>query len=178
MGQDKRNNSETLISIIEIARSHGRRKQTVHKIVRRLGLDVKHLVVKDSRGAKASHISVLDYETHRQHFDAKPTNGKDASPELQGAAVFYVILTEPDLDPGRFKVGFSTDASERLRSHKTSAPFSKLVRTWPCRALWEKTAIDCITAGCEQLGPEVFRTTDIQDVIRRADRFFEMMPAA
>ncbi|MDE0130191.1 MAG: hypothetical protein OXQ86_11615 [Gammaproteobacteria bacterium] len=85
-------------------------------------------------------------------------------------------MTEPELDPSRFKLGFSTDVAERLRHHRVSAPFAQLVRTWPCKALWEKTAIDSIADGCEQLGTEVFRTDSIQEIIERADRFFALMP--
>ena len=117
-----------------------------------------------------------DYEAHRQHFDVAPADLVHSVSQELPSAVFYVILLEPERDPGRFKVGFSTDVAERLRSHQTSAPFSKLVKTWPCKALWEKTAIDCIAEGCEQLAAEVFRTQDIHDVICRADRFFELMP--
>ena len=165
--------SESLISISDIARSHGRHREAVHKTVKRLGLNVTKCVGPSTRGQRASHIAVQDYETHRRHFDASIDTGGSLEPPR---AVFYLILTEPELDPGRFKLGFSTDVAERLRSHKTSAPFSKLVRTWPCKALWEKTAIDCIADGCERLGPEMFRTDDIGDIIDRADRFFTLMP--
>ena len=166
-----------MISLNEVARIHGRpQKAQVHKIVKRLGIPVEQLKAEGTRGQRASHISVQDYEAHRQHFDVPPADSfRSVSQELPNA-VFYIILLEPECDPGRFKVGFSTDVAERLRSHQTSAPFSELVKTWPCKALWEKTAIDCIAEGCDQLAPEVFRTQDIQDVICRADRFFELMP--
>lgn len=169
---------EHLISIIDIARNHGRRKQAIHRIVRKLGLNVENVVGERTRGQKASHIAVRDYETHRSQFDAPIRPGKlaDASDSPAAHAVFYLILTEPELDPGRFKVGFSADIEERLRHHRTAAPFSELVRHWPCKALWEKTAIDCVADGCQQLGPEVFRADSIEDVIRRADQFFDLMP--
>ena len=167
-----------MISLNEIARLHGRpHKAHVHRITKRLGIHIEQPKADGTRGQKASHISVQDYEAHRQHFDVASTNSVNAeSPELPNA-VFYVILLEPERDPGRFKVGFSTDVAERLRSHKTSAPYSEVVKTWPCKLLWEKTAIDCIADGCERLAPEVFRADHIQDVICRADRFFALMPA-
>ena len=168
--------TESLISISDIARSHGRRREAVHKTVKRLGLNVVKRVGPSTRGQQASHISVQDYETHRQQFDAV-TAAAGAAVSLENPkAVFYLILTEPELDPNRFKLGFSTDVAERLRSHKTSAPFSRIVRTWSCKALWEKTAIDCIADGCQRLGSEMFRADDIEEVIDRADRFFALMP--
>ena len=168
--------TKPLISVSEIARLHGRRRQAIHKTVKRLGLDVEKRVGPSSRGQKASHIAVQDYEIHQELF-AGITTDSGATGSLEAPdAVFYLIVTEPELDPCRFKLGFSTDVAERLRHHKVSAPFAQLVRTWPCKALWEKTAIDSIADGCEQLGPEVFRADSIQEIIERADRFFALMP--
>ena len=169
--------TESLISIGDIARSHGRRTVAVHKTVKRLGLNVVKRVGSGTRGQQASHIAVQDYETHRQQFDAVTATGGAPDSVERADAVFYLILTEPELDPGRFKLGFSADVAERLRSHKTSAPFARIVKTWPCKTLWEKTAIDCIADGCERLGPEMFRADDIEGILDRADRFFALMPA-
>ena len=161
----------------KVASIHGQpHKATVHRIAKRLGLHIEQLKGEGTRGQRTSHITVQDYEAHRRHFDVAPGSTSVPGSQDHLDAVLYLILTEPRLDPGRFKLGISTDVAERLRSHQTSAPFSELVKTWPCKARWEKTAIDCIVDGCEQLAPEVFRAEDLQDVIRRADRFFELMP--
>jgi hypothetical protein len=95
------------------------------------------------------------------------------SPE-QG--VFYLIQLEPTHDPQRFKVGFAADMTERLRAIRCAAPFATVLKSWSCRRLWEKTAIDCVTADCEQVHTEVFRTHSIQEVTDRCDKFFGMMP--
>lgn len=91
-------------------------------------------------------------------------------------AVFYLLLPEPNADPRRFKVGFATDVSERIRKFKTIAPYVRLVKTWPCKGHWEKAAIDCATQDCEQIHTEVFRSDAIEQVVERADKFFELMP--
>ena len=72
-------------------------------------------------------------------------------------------------------MGFSVTVDYRLRVHRTSAPYAALVQTWACKPLWEQTAIECVTQGCERLSPEVFRG-DLADVQARAERFFETMP--
>jgi hypothetical protein len=84
---------------------------------------------------------------------------------------------EPDLDPHRFKVGFTTDLDDRIRKHRCSAPFVRIEKAWPCRRAWERAAIDCATEGCEQLHTEVFRAKKVADVVARADRFFALMPS-
>ena len=164
-----------LISIIDIARAHGKRSQSVHKLVKRLGIEVVKRKNKDARGQQISYVAASDYEELRRHLDIPDRSVTDASSD--GHGVFYIVQLEPQLDPGRFKVGYTTDLSERMRSHLTSAPFSKPIKTWPCKLLWEKTAIDCITQGCERLYTEVFRAEDVERVAARAERFFELMPS-
>ena len=95
---------------------------------------------------------------------------------LAEQGVFYLLSLEPKSDPGRFKVGFATSLSERLRQLRCSAPFTTVVATWPCKRLWERTAIDSVGEGCERLHTEVFRTTSLEAVRERCDRFFALMP--
>ena len=45
---------------------------------------------------------------------------------LTDSGQFYLIQLEPQHDPGRIKLGFTTDLEERLRKHRCSAPFSQV----------------------------------------------------
>lgn len=75
-----------------------------------------------------------------------------------------MLLLEPDHDPRRFKVGFTINLAERLRQLRCSAPLTKVIATWPCKRLWERTAIECVVNGCERLHTEVFRATSLESV--------------
>lgn len=163
-----------LISLIEIADAHGKRRQSVHKLVNRLGMKTTKRKSSQARGQAISYIAADDYEELKRHMSASVDRSDGTASD--NSSVFYVIQLEPNLDQGRFKVGFTTDIDERMRSHRTSAPFATIVKTWPCKLLWEKTAIECITQDCEQLYTEVFRTDNIGGVVDRADRFFRLMP--
>ena len=164
---------KNLISIGEIATNHGRLRQSVHNIVKRLGIDTVKVARANARGQKMSGITMEDYRLLEQHLaDSTQKTGDNAA--FRG--VFYLAQIEPTLDRGRFKVGFATDINERIRSHKTIAPFLEVVKIWPCKLLWEKTAIECVTHNCEQIYTEVFRTDDIRKVTERADEFFDIMP--
>lgn len=90
--------------------------------------------------------------------------------------MFYLVQLEPEHDPGRIKVGFTTDIDGRLRKHRCSAPFAQCLKTWPCQRIWERTVIDCVTTGLEKLHTEVFRTQSIESVIAKAEQFFAIMP--
>ena len=162
------------IAILEIAAQHGVRKQRIFKLVKRLQIEPVKQRSSDTKGQEASYITQDEYERLKPHLDGRV--GQESATQSGTDAVFYLLLPEPQCDPRRFKVGFATDVEERIRHFKTIAPHVELVRKWPCKALWEKTAIDCVTDGCERLHTEVFRSEAIEKVIDRADRFFALMP--
>ena len=169
-----------LISVIDAVSILGmNHKQTLFKIIKRLDISTVKQRNSASRNQLISYITKNDLERIRQYLaDATPRDtGGEASPEPQiDKGVFYLIQLEPEHDPGRFKVGFASNLSERMRTHRCSAPLAIVLASWPCRPLWEKTTIDCVTQSCEQIHTEVFRTDDIARVQKRCEEFFALMP--
>ena len=123
--------NQRLVSIKAIARDHGKNDRSLRKLAKRLRIDVIKERAEDSRGHLASHIKESDYEELKRHLDGlKSYNGAAPSDNSSSVSdVFYLVLLEPEHDPGRFKVGFTTNINERMRSHKTAAPFAKLKDT-------------------------------------------------
>lgn len=175
---------DDLIAVVDLASQYGKRKQTLFKIVKRLGIVPHKKSSATSRGAHLSYISAADAQrviNQLQSGRAASNGSGTSSTRTQQSlgtedGVFYLLQLEPDHDPGRFKVGFAINLSERLRALRCAAPCLKVIRHWPCKQLWEKTAIDCVTNGCQQLHTEVFRTQSIESVIGKCDHFFELMP--
>jgi hypothetical protein len=176
--------SDDLISVIDLAKQYGKRKQSIFKILKRLGIEAKKLPGANNRGQVIAYITndearfvVNDFTSERM---ATMSENERASslPEvlLAEQGVFYLLLLEPNHDPGRFKVGFAASLPERLRQLRCSAPLMTVVRTWPCKRLWEKTAIECVAEGCERLHTEVFRTASLEPVVAKCEQFFELMP--
>jgi len=179
---------DDFISVKDFAEANGLHRKTVFKILKRLDIEAKltkggrenggqiialisnqegQRVLNEMASTKRSTDSVLDNDSEESGlFD----------PDLWDACVFYLMMLEPEHDPNRIKVGFAGNIDERLRKHRCSAPFVKTVRTWPCKRLWEKTAIECVTDGYPQLHTEVFRADSIQSVEDRYDKFFVLMP--
>ena len=168
--------SDDLISVSEIASRHGRHKNSLFKVLKRLGIETQRLKSQESRGQAAAYISSEDYERLKVELVESTSSASDADESLDLPGYFYIIQLEPDLEPGRLKLGFASSVEERLRAHKTSAPFAKVLKCWPCKPLWEKTAIESITVGCERIHTEVFRAEEIGDVVARAENFFDLMP--
>ena len=175
---------EDLISVIDVARQHGKRKATVFKVLKRLGITPAK---RRSESSKNQLIACITQEEFRlvavemqrgtDRYDAE-TGDEDRPDDFVSAevGVFYLIQLEPQFDPGRFKVGFAAGMAERLRQLRCSAPFAMVVQTWPCRRLWEKTAIDSVASGCERLHTEVFRVGSLDEITGRCERFFAVMP--
>lgn len=172
-----------LISVIDLADQLGRRKQTLFKVINRLGIETVKRPNGNSRGATLAYVTHEDAARIQAALgfpDASEDGGMDdgdENPAPVQRGVFYLLVLEPKHDPGRFKVGFATNLPERLRTHRCSAPFATVVKSWPCKSLWEKTAIECVSAGCERLHTEVFRTTSIESVLARCEQFFGVMPS-
>ena len=167
-----------LIAVNTIASIHGRHRNSLHRLVKRLGLNVVKERAQDSRGQLSSHITGSDYEILKRHLGDSKVSSDPVSSEVNQHefGVFYLVLLEPNFDPGRYKVGFTTNINERMRSYLTATPFAEVKKTWPCKLIWEKTAIECISQGCERLHTEVFRTDNIDEVIKKATQFFSLMP--
>lgn len=172
------------IAIVDLADDLQVRKQRIFKILLRLG--IRPTQRRDpSRGNQnvatmsQTEAAAIRSEIERSSGSAGGSNARSGS--FAGFAAddvgfFYLIQLEPEHDSGRFKLGFTMDLDGRLQKHRCSAPFAQHIASWPCRRVWERAAIDCLTNGCEQLHTEVFRATSLDQVSARAKAFFEMMP--
>ena len=167
------------ISLKEIADDCGVLNGTIHKIVKRLEIPTEKRRDADRGNQLVTTVSGRDVEKIRDALSAGRRRRGIIGIEDEdegGEGYFYLIQLEPDHDKQRYKVGFSTDVVGRLAKHRCSAPFAQCLKSWPCRRTWEKAAIDCASIDCEQLHTEVFRASDINTVITRCDRFFDLMP--
>jgi hypothetical protein len=168
--------SEDLIPVGEAAKRLNRHKNSLFKVLSRLGIETTLIRSEEFRGQATAHIKKADFEILRTHITDSVST--DAADEDNAGGYFYIIQLEPDLDPCRLKLGFATSVDDRLRKHRTAAPYSKVLRFWPCKSLWEKTAIDCIAVDAEQIHTEVFQVSDLNETIAKAEAFFAMMPSS
>jgi hypothetical protein len=178
--------TEHLISVKDFAEQNGLLRQTVFKVLKRLEIEPSK-----SRGGNQNRGQTISYITEHDAYRvlealassrSNPNGQEGEESEFTEAAlydvgVFYLLSLEPEHDPSRFKVGFASNLNERLRQHRCSAPFTRVVKTWPCRRLWEKTAIECVTEGCERLHTEVFRAPSLKAVEEKCEKFFALMPS-
>ncbi len=175
---------DDLISVIDVARQHGKRKATVFKVLKRLGIAPAKRRNASSQNQLVACITLEEFRIVAAELqrgadrDDAEAGDEDRPDDFVSAevGVFYLIQLEPEFDPGRFKVGFAAGMAERLRQLRCSAPFAMVLQTWSCRRLWERTAIDSVSVGCEKLHTEVFRAESLDEVVGRCERFFAVMP--
>jgi len=176
--------SDDRVAIVDLADDLQVRKQRIFKILPRLGIRSTQRR-EPARGnqnvATVSHAEAIairsEIERSSDVITADPLSREAGITFSEDTGFFYLIQLEPAHDPGRFKVGFTTDLDGRIRKHRCSAPFSKYIRTWPCKRVWERAAVDCATKECEQLHTEVFRSGSLETVATCADSFFSLMPS-
>ena len=132
---------DDLISIADLAIEQRKLKQTVFKIVKRLGIEPRKARSSSNGGQLISYVTreeanrIVGHMT-TGHAPREISTSEEVCIEDQGA--FYLLLLEPEHDPGRFKVGFAVSLSERLRALRCSAPLLEVVKTWPCKSLGKR----------------------------------------
>ncbi len=104
--------NESTISVIDLAAQHDMRKQTVFKVLARLGIETVKRPGnnKTNRGQVIAYISGDDAQRFAEEIrsmavanrSATDEDGTDAAIAEQG--VFYLLQLEPDHDPGRSKL--------------------------------------------------------------------------
>ena len=172
------------IAIMDLADDLQVRKQRIFKILPRLGIrptQRRELSRGNQNVATVSQSEAIAIRAEIEKSAGKPSgnsslSGSPATFYSDDVGFFYLIQLEPEHDPRRFKLGFTMDLDGRLQKHRCSAPFAQYTGTWPCKRVWERAAIDCVTNGCEQLHSEVFRATSLEQIAAQAKSFFSMMP--
>ncbi|MBS3132799.1 hypothetical protein J4470_01560 [Candidatus Woesearchaeota archaeon] len=150
---------------------------SIRECAERLNMDRSHLL-KDIKSGKYGHIqliqrrdrnkqnqkvstiSIEDFETIKK---AREIEGYTADgtviKELKG--VFYIVQTNPDTIPHRYKFGFSKDLRNRLDSYKSVCPNLKLIAKYDCDSIHELPLLKMVSRYGKRIGQELY---EIQNV--------------
>jgi hypothetical protein len=170
---------EQYVTLKDLAEEIGLDRSNMRKYLIRQGFEMAMVRTPESRSQMTLAITVEDAEAVKQLRNSQGFGFDRAPIQVNGYGFFYIIQVVPDLDPLRVKLGFATNMDSRLAAHRTSAPTARLVKHWPCKAMWEGVAIASITrSGCNLVGSEVFACDDIAGLSARGDAFFAIMPSA
>jgi hypothetical protein len=135
---------DEMVSVIDIANELGKRKQSIFKVLNRLNIERNFEKSEASRGQRIAYITLEDYRRVKAYYVDASSNAEVPITLVDSdtGALFYLIQLEPRYDPGRFKLGFATNIEERLRSHRTSAPFQNYSRLGPANYYGKKLLLN------------------------------------
>lgn len=93
---------------------------------------------------------------------------------LDGEGCCYVACLYPSICPGLIKFGFSTQLSDRLRSHRVIAPCLAVLDIWPATTADESSVLIALERDERRLGrSEVFLCRDAAKTVSRIARYFQ-----
>ncbi|MFH1486719.1 MAG: hypothetical protein ABIH46_11665 [Chloroflexota bacterium] len=163
------------VSVKQLSQELGLDSSNTRKYVLSQGFSFLKQRTPDSRGQLANVLAKEDAEAIKALREEQGFSGNVVANHTEGW--FYVVQIVPELDPLRVKLGFASDAHNRLQAHRTVAPTAILVKAWPCKRVWEQAAMDSVTrTGCQLIASEVFQCDGLDTLIERCDSFFELMP--
>jgi len=168
------------VSLRRLAEMLGINPSQARKYVLKLGYSPARARTPDSRG-KLTYV--FTQEEAEQIIENRRQQGfimgeTRATPLLsEDVGVFYIIQLVPELNPNRLKFGFAANVQDRIAQHRTAAPTSHLLRSWPCRRTWEPALKDCLASkGCELVLNEVYECEEISALLEYAETLFKMLP--
>lgn len=170
---------QSFVILADLARELGLDRSNMRKYAIKHGFSFLQVRTPKSRGQSVLALTEQDAEAVRelrskQGFLSGQPHGQ---PVDNGHGWFYLVQIAPDLDPMRIKFGFASDPIRRIDYYRTLSPTVTLVKTWRCRASWERAAIDSLTRlNAISLGGEVFQIEDLASAIQQGDTFFSIMP--
>ena len=169
-----------LVSLKSLASEIGIDKSNLRRYALSIGIKPGKSRTKDSGGQLAL---VFTQEQAQKIIEARRENGFSVNDDNKRVIVddsigsFYIVHLLPNLGVNRVKLGFTSNIKQRIGAHKTVCPNAKVVKTWPCKKVWEQAAIDSLTrVECEHIGNEVYECDSIDNLVSRGEDFFSIMP--
>lgn len=165
------------VTLKNLAQEMGLDRSNMRKYVINAGFVPARIRTPESRGQLTLALTSADADAIRNLRDREGYLKIKAVSEKNGKGWFYIIQLVPKLKPERVKLGFTSNLDSRLSAHQTAAPTARIVGNWPCRKAWEIAAIDSITReGCQSLSNEVVDCNSLDELLDRAQEFFDQMP--
>ena len=90
---------------------------------------------------------------------------------IENTEVLYLLQPNPKSAPRRFKVGFSGNLKNRLKSYKTVVPDFVLHMVWEGTKKQEKELLKYLVTNCSHVEREVFEAERPGEIIQKIEEF-------
>jgi len=166
---------DEFISVKQISKDFHVHRSNIFRYLKKNNIETNLRRTPDS---KSKLCSTITQDQYKHFLTLRREEGFcEESPIVEDEkGVFYIINIIPEFSEKRVKLGFTNNISTRLSSHKTSAPTSKVYKTWKCKRIWESTIIDyCKKEKHNFLCGEVFEFDDMKKLENSLDLIFELL---
>jgi len=156
------------ISIGEVAEKLGIDRANLFTNLRnnKYGLiEVNEKRYKDKGNQKCSVISMDDFNLIKQIRKNEGFEEGGSIKNNSNSGVFYIIKTNPNSIPNRYKFGFSSDLPNRIKSYKSVCPNSIVVESFKCNFYHELPLLKMISKYGKRIGQELYEVEDMLKVI-------------
>ncbi len=165
------------VPLSELAVELGLDRSNMLKYVKKLNISTQDRRTPKSRNQRTKTVTLKDAEFIRAKRQDEGYSNDATIVSVSDWGVFYIIQLVPELDQKRLKLGFTDNLASRLSQHKTAAPTSTVLKSWPCKRVWEKTIIDALTVRhCRLVANEVFECDSYEKLVELANTIFDILP--
>ena len=169
--------SRDYITINALADELNRDRSNFQKYVKKLGVNIEERRTPESRNQLTMTVTLEDAKFIRNKMESEGFTSDTTIVSVPDRGFFYIIQVAPELDPRRLKLGFAENVETRLSDHKTAAPTATVLKSWPCKRVWEKTIIDALTVRhCRLIQNEVFECDSYEKLEEVGNKIFDILP--
>lgn len=165
------------VALKDLAAELGMGPSSMRRYVKRLDIPTERRRTPNSRNQTTLTVTLEDAEYIRNKRQSEGFTSDATVVSASDRGFFYIIQLVPELDPKRLKLGFAENVETGLSQHKTAAPTATVLKSWPCKRVWEKTVIDALTVRhCRLVANEVFECDSHENLVVLADNIFDILP--
>lgn len=169
--------SKNYVALSELAVELGLDRSNMLKYVKKLNISTQDRRTPKSKNQLTKTVTLDDAEIIRDTRQREGFTNDATIVSVPDWGVFYIIQLVPEYDQKRLKLGFTDNLDNRLSQHKTAAPTATVLKSWPCKRVWEKTIIDALTVRhCRLVANEVFECDSYEKLVGLADTIFDILP--
>ena len=166
------------VTLRKLAEDLGMDRSHLRKYVLRLGIEPLRVRTHESRNQETLALTLGAERVRIERANAGFGSQRSVVAESGNLGVFYVVILDPEVRANRVKFGFTNNLDSRMSTYRTINPDSTVAGYWGCNRNWEAAAIAALAnvEACNLVAGEVYDCGDVEEVVRRGDKFFSMMP--
>lgn len=151
---------EKVVTLGELASRLGMDRSNARKFVLKSGLAPLRVRTPETGNQLSLALRESEAEAIVQLRQSMGYGEHGAQAQDDSRGHFYLLQLIPDIAPNRLKFGFATDVQARVQTHRTTAPTAVLVKTWPCKRVWEEAVISCLPmTSCDSATMDFFHAS-------------------